>query len=106
MKAINYSLEDFEKLKKALEKAAPSPSKPIPAIPQGIKAMSVREALFSPSKTVTLNEAIGKICANPSVSCPPAIPIAVSGEIITEAIAKIFKYYNKTTVDIITKPQA
>ena len=30
-----------------------------------------------------LREAVGRVCAAPAVACPPAVPIAVSGEILT-----------------------
>ena len=40
-----------------------------------------------------VSEAEGRVCAAPSVSCPPAIPIAVSGEIITAGHIRLFEYY-------------
>lgn len=54
------------------------------------RAMSIREALFSPSEVCDVASALGRICAAPTVSCPPAIPIAVSGEIIDETMQRIF----------------
>ncbi len=58
-----------------------------------VKKMSVRDAVFAESETVDVDNSIGRICASPTVSCPPAVPIAVSGEEITEEVAKLFKYY-------------
>ena len=35
-------------------------------------------------------EAVGRICAAPAVSCPPAIPIVVSGEtVLPEALPSL-----------------
>lgn len=65
------------------------------------KIMSVREAIFAPKETVLTENAFGRICATPTVSCPPAIPIAVSGERIDENVIKLFKYYGIDTVDVI-----
>ncbi|MBQ7365481.1 MAG: amino acid decarboxylase, partial [Clostridia bacterium] len=49
--------------------------------------MTVRQAMLSRSETIPVKEALGRITAIPTVSCPPAIPITVSGEEITaEAI--------------------
>ena len=48
---------------------------------------SVREAMMMPSKKCTPLEAVGKVCADPLVSCPPAIPLVVSGELITNELA-------------------
>ncbi len=58
-----------------------------------VKKMSVRDAVFAESEIVDIDKSIGRICAAPTVSCPPAVPIAVSGEEITEEVAKLFKYY-------------
>ncbi len=63
--------------------------------------MSVREAIFAPKETVLTENALGRICATPTVSCPPAIPIAVSGERIDESVIKLFEYYGIDTVDVI-----
>ncbi|MBR2382226.1 MAG: amino acid decarboxylase, partial [Anaerotignum sp.] len=47
------------------------------------RKMSIREAMFSQWEEVRCEEAVDRICASPCVSCPPAIPIAASGEEIT-----------------------
>ena len=74
-----------------------------PVMPKPIKACSIREALLANSITITTEEAEGCICACPSVSCPPAIPIAVSGEILTKEILQIMKSYHIQTIDVVRK---
>ncbi len=71
------------------------------ALVRGDKRMSIREAVFSKKETVSVEYAIGRISAAPTVSCPPAIPIAVSGEVITAEAAKVFKKYNIDKVDVV-----
>lgn len=63
--------------------------------------MSVRDAMLSVSETITLAEAENRICRVPTVSCPPAIPIAVPGEVITKDLISIFQYYGITKVDVV-----
>ena len=63
--------------------------------------MSVREAMFSVPETVTLAEAENRICRVPTVSCPPAIPIAVPGELITKEMIEVFRYYGITELDVV-----
>ena len=65
------------------------------------KAMSIREAILAESKTVKTDEAEGKICAAPTVSCPPAVPMVVSGEKITKADIELFKFYGVDEIDIV-----
>ena len=65
------------------------------------KALSIREALFSPSVEINSKEASGEILASYSVSCPPAVPIAVCGEIIDENAVKAFEYYGVEKIRII-----
>ena len=63
--------------------------------------LSVREALFTPYETVDVKDAYGRICASPTVSCPPAIPVAVSGEIIDTETVKILCYYGIKKVNVV-----
>ena len=57
------------------------------------RAMTIREATLSPSYEVEVEKAIGNVLATANVSCPPAIPILVCGEIIDENAINCFKYY-------------
>ena len=66
----------------------PDAPEPLPtSVPRPPRRMSVRQAVFAPSETVPTREAVGRVCAAPTVACPPAIPVAVSGELITPEIA-------------------
>jgi len=65
------------------------------------KALSVREASFSPWESLNVSDCEGRILANDSSSCPPAVPIAVSGEIIDENAKKCFLYYNVKECKVI-----
>ena len=63
--------------------------------------MSIRNALFCEQETVKAEESLGRICGAPTVSCPPAIPIVVSGEEIDENAINMFLYYGITEVDVV-----
>ena len=65
------------------------------------KALSVREAMLSPRERVSAEKAVGRICAAPCVSCPPAIPIAVSGEVIDEASAALLAAFDVTEICVV-----
>lgn len=64
------------------------------------KALSVREAVFSECETIPVSECAGRILASASVSCPPAVPIVICGEVINENAISAFEYYgiNECTV--------
>lgn len=70
-----------------------------PAI--GERVCSIREAVFSPHEKVTIRESVGRICGVPTISCPPAIPIVVSGERITQAAVELFEKYHINTIDVL-----
>ncbi len=57
------------------------------------KACSVREAMLSNNEILPVNLCEGRILAATNVACPPAIPIAVCGEIIDKETINLFKYY-------------
>ena len=48
------------------------------------RAMSHRKALFSAHESIPVLNSVGRILAVASVGCPPAVPIAISGEMIDE----------------------
>ena len=53
--------------------------------------LTVRQAVFAPQETILAGSALGRVCALPTVSCPPAIPIVVSGEVIGPGGAGAFR---------------
>ncbi len=65
------------------------------------KILSIREAMLSAHVRVPVEKAEGQICATPCVSCPPAIPIAVSGERITGEHIALFKAYGIEEIDVV-----
>lgn len=69
-------------------------------------ALRVRNAIFSPSETIPTELAEGRICAAPTVSCPPAIPLAVSGEIITAAHIRLFAHYGIRNVSVVREQES
>lgn len=70
-------------------------------LPEMEKAMSVRDAALSDYETVSIDESCGRICAMINVPCPPAVPIAVSGEVINENCIKIYKNYGIFNINVI-----
>lgn len=65
--------------------------------------MSIREAMFAMPETISAKDALGRICRVPTVSCPPAIPIAVPGELIDESVMQLFEYYGIEEVDVVSR---
>lgn len=87
------TLKDFQLIKELFSELLPCVAASVPHIPVCEKAMTVREAIMSKQETVCIKNAVGRICASPTVSCPPAVPITVSGEIISKEAADVFEYY-------------
>ena len=94
--------EDFACLEAALgenqKQARPWPQLPMA---KGQQACSVREAMFAPHELIAAADALGRICGAPTVACPPAIPIAVSGEVITKEAITLFQHYGVDEVDVV-----
>ena len=65
------------------------------------RIMSVREAVLAPCETVRAQEAEGRICASPTVSCPPAVPVAVSGELIDSECVKSLLRYGINSISVV-----
>lgn len=94
---------DFEKILSALSSL--QAKEEITAVQMPIflpkQKMKIREAMFSQWEEVASENAVGRICASPCVSCPPAIPIAASGEEITGEMVELFKAYGIEKIEVV-----
>lgn len=98
--------EDYRRLGNALSSAVKKARRKAPqctefSLEAPEKAMSIREAVFAPNEEISVDQAEGRICGAVKVPCPPAIPIAVSGEIISRSCINIFKRYGIHTVNVV-----
>ena len=94
---------DFERIKSTFA-SIPARNASVACPPRILpckQVLSLREAIFSQSERISVKKAKGRICAAPSVSCPPAIPPIVSGEMITEEAAELLLYYGIEEIDVI-----
>ncbi len=97
------SAEELEALKSVLlniEKKEPI-SIPAPKVNKLKKALSIRQALFSSATETDINDTEGKILASYAICCPPAVPIAVCGEILDKSAIEAFEYYGIEKIKII-----
>lgn len=105
MSPMNTAL-DYAKLHAALESAladtrAAEPSGGGVVLPLPERAMSIRDAAFAPSVEIPVEEAEGRICASVKVPCPPAVPIAASGEVISRECIELFRRYGIPAVLVV-----
>lgn len=68
---------------------------------QSRRVMSICQAAFAKSEMVPADQAAGRICAVQTVSCPPAVPIAICGEEITPAMVSEFKKFGVKEVSVV-----
>lgn len=97
---------DYTTLSEKLEKALSLCGKTAPCmegftLPVAERAMGIREAVFAPCEEIPAENAEGRICGAVRVPCPPAVPIAVSGEIISGEHINIFKRYGISAVNVV-----
>ena len=94
--------EDFRRVFRALEGvlAPPEARDPLP-LAKGERVCSIREAALARRATVPAAESLGRICGLPTVGCPPAVPIVVSGERITAQAVELFARYGVEEVEVL-----
>ena len=98
----NNSQKDFDCLLKALEEYKPEKVNAVSMdFPVAKSKLSVRQAFFAPREIVSVKDAVGRICSVPMVSCPPAVPIVMSGEVISPEMLPIFDYYGIEKIAVI-----
>lgn len=108
---ITFMISPLNKLKqlKALEKTLtflPKKEKITDVAPNFVKlkkAISIRKAVFSPYEEILTENAEGRVLSTLTLSCPPAIPIAVCGEKLDENAVKLLKYYGINKINVVKK---
>ena len=96
--------EDFLRVESALfdvQKRSPTVKANEFVLTEKKRIISVREAVFSESELVDVEASVGRIAASPTVSCPPAVPIVVSGEVISKEDISVFKSYGIDSVLVV-----
>lgn len=93
------SLKKIKTVLLSLPKREPIRTAP-PIIPRGERVLPIRLAVTAPFEVVSVKDALGRVLASASVSCPPAVPILTSGERITKDAVRAFQYYGIETVRV------
>ncbi len=57
------------------------------------KVTDIKTAMMSLSETLPVERCVGRVLCGPSVSCPPAVPIVMCGERISQKDKDAFLYY-------------
>ncbi len=93
--------EEFAALESALTQCTPAPPASIPVLPPPMQAAcDMRTAALSGWEMVELSRAEGRICGPVQVPCPPAVPIAVSGERLTAPWLALMERYGLEQVAV------
>ena len=97
------SASDFDRLIDAFKILAPKESITSVSVkmPYPEPVLSIREAIFAPSEIIPTENSAGRILSSPCVSCPPAVPIAISGERISHESVKLFERYGIERVSVV-----
>ena len=67
------------------------------------QVLSIREAVMRPHEGLPVQEALGRICAAPTVACPPAIPIVISGERIGPEEIRLLQHYGIPAIEVVAE---
>lgn len=62
---------------------------------------SPRAAMLAPREDVATEKSLGRVLATPCVSCPPAVPVLVCGEVIDQNAIDAFLYYGIKRISVI-----
>lgn len=95
--------EELTQLETALEKLQTGNEDPV-TLPEFVscqQVMSLRQAMLSPAETLPVARCVGRILAQPSVGCPPAVPVVICGEMIDERAAKLLRYYGTEECSVV-----
>lgn len=103
MLSICTSEADIKKIQNAIFSVDKKERKPLAPFPfaKPERVMSVRDAVLADSEKISVSVALNRVCASPTVSCPPAIPVIVSGERISAQSIALFNRYGITEIEVV-----
>lgn len=103
MLSCNTKIEDIDALEGILcsiQKREPIWA-PAPPICKPVAVMSVRDALSAKRELVHIDNALNKVLASFTLSCPPAVSIVVCGERLDKNAIEALKYYGTNQVYVV-----
>ena len=65
------------------------------------RVLAPRDILLRPTETVPVEESLGRIAADTSMGCPPAVLPVVPGEKIDRGVIDILRYYGHDQIDVL-----
>ena len=65
------------------------------------KVTDIRKAMMALSENLPIEKCVGRVLSDTSVGCPPAVPIVMCGERISESDKDAFLYYGITHCNVI-----
>ena len=101
--SVSQRAEDFGRaleIIKSLPRRAPIAPRDIPVI-RPERVMPPREAYLSPSETVPVSRAAGRVCSGIQSPCPPCVPIVMPGERISSEAAGIMESYGISVIGTV-----
>ena len=84
----------------SLSKKEKTPDNP-PKLTLPRQRLTPREAILSDAEVIGAEDSLGRVLADITVGCPPAVPIVVSGEEIDGDAIKAFKYYGIEKIKVV-----
>ena len=93
-------LDRLESALTAIEKR-PAIPRTAPSLDTPVRKTSVREAMLSPTVTLSPEEAVGRVVARPGLSCPPAVSVLMPGEEVSRRAAEVLRFYGIGKIDVI-----
>lgn len=103
MLSESNSDEELDMLVKALvslPKKATITQKPPLVVPTE-RAVSLSDCIYLSTEKISVDKANGRICGSINISCPPAVPVVIAGEIISRAQIELLKYYSVKEVEVL-----
>ncbi len=95
---------DFDRLAAALLECIPKPPAELPPLPpSGERVCDLRTAALAAWEILPVRESIGRVCGPVQVPCPPAVPLCISGERITEEMAALMEFYGISAIAVVAE---
>ena len=103
MFSTSLNQQDFDTIKQVFElipkKEKIKKNPPLLSVCE--RVYSISDAIMMPNETLDVDDCLNRVASQLTTSCPPAVPIVISGERISRLTIDAFKYYGIKKCSVI-----
>ena len=105
---VGTTLKDLERADRAITDISKTEFKPqalknVPKLPPIQMSAGVGRSFYADTERIYIGEAVGRVCAEIVNCCPPCVPVAVPGQVVTNSVVEYLSAHTDIeTIEVVS----